>query len=259
MNAIRQANTVLHRLTFQRRNIETQQRADRVSIPNFKNINERAKGFYSAIGSGWTCPCQADHNISLRLEPRMEDASSDDDDDEVSMRDPFHVLFQYSHLHSATTNANMSPWTWDEADIHVTCERPKPTTTTAASNIRGEKGVRFASQAKRAVQAALDPEPNLEPIKDLCSAICTLQKPERYVCLKLLEKEIAKQKYGLLIYPTKTLPCDTELWSVSTLRSALQRGRRFSKRDRVRLAVTLASSVLHRQHLLCGTAGHDHI
>ncbi|KAH6643572.1 hypothetical protein C7974DRAFT_381791 [Boeremia exigua] len=52
------------------------------------------------------------------------------------------------------------------------------------------------------------------------------------------------QGYGLKIFPTKKPPHDTEFWSVSTLRSALKRGHRFQKRDRLWLGVTLASSVL---------------
>jgi hypothetical protein len=242
INTIRYANTVLHRLTFQRQNIENQQHAERKSIPNFQSINERAHGFYSVLSSGWTCPCQSSHAVSLRLEPRMDDASSDDDDDDdAKMRDPFHVLFQYGHKQTAASAITVSPWIWDEADVHVTREHPA---STVACHVHGGRGVRFASQASRAVKAALEPEPDLEPIKDLCAAIQTLQKPQRDVCWTLLEKEIAKQKYGLRIYPTKTLPQDTEQWTVSTLRTALRRGRRFPKRDRVRLAVILASSVL---------------
>lgn len=247
INIIRHANTVLHRLTFQRQHIENQQRAERLSIPNFKSINERAQEFYSILSSGWTCACQSNHAVSLRLEPRMDDASSDDDDDDdddARMRDPFHVLFQYGHQHSATPAITVSPWTWDEADIHVTREQPASTIVAPGCHVHGGKGVRFASHDERAVKAALEPEPNLQSIKDLCSAIQNLQKLQRDVCLTLLEREIAKQKYRLRIYPIKILPQDTEQWSVSTLRKALRRGRRFSKRDRVRLAVTLASSVL---------------
>ncbi|UPX18480.1 uncharacterized protein EKO05_0008779 [Ascochyta rabiei] len=249
MTTIRQANTVLNRLTVQRQNIEAQQRVDRSSIPNFQIINERAQGFYSAINSGWTCLCQADHAISLRLEPRMVDVSSDDDEeedeeDEAPMRDPFHVLFQYGPTQSIVNSVKLNPWTWDEADIHVTCESVTSIPKGTVCAVQNGKGVRFVSHAKRAVKAALEPEPNLQPIKDLCSAICTLQKPHRDVCLTLLENEIVKQRYGLKIYPTRTLPSDTEQWTVSTLRSALQRKRRFPNRERVRLAIILASSVL---------------
>lgn len=122
MSTIRQANTVLNRLTLQRQNIEAQQRVDRLSIPNFRTINERAQSFYSAILSGWDCSFQAHHAISLRLEPRIEDVPSDEDDeDEAVMRDPFHVLFQYGYRrHSHSTGNITNPWIWDEAEIHVT-------------------------------------------------------------------------------------------------------------------------------------------
>lgn len=55
------------------------------------------------------------------------------------------------------------------------------------------KGVRFAKQAvTEAIKAALEVQSNLQPIQDLCSAIATLQKPQRDVCFYILEEEIAK-------------------------------------------------------------------
>ena len=244
MRTFRDANTVLYRLTFQRQNIENQQRRDQPSCPNYQSINEGARGFFSVLSSGWTCPCQADHAVSLRLESRMEDVSSEDEEDEeneLKMRNPFHVLFQYGYRKNTVPKISISHWDWDEADIHVIREGR---TTPDPCSMNSGKGVRFASQARKAVQAALQPHANLQPIKDLCSALQGLQKPQRDVCLTLLAKEIAKQKYELQIIPTKLPPQDTSEWCVVTLRDALKRGRRFPKRDRVRLAVTLASSVL---------------
>lgn len=211
--------------------------------------------------SGWTCHCQADHAVSLRLEARMEDVSSDDEDDEnhkLLIRNPFHVLFRYGHRDTTASKISVNSWDWDEADIHVV---RKTTPSMSTGEARCGKGVRFASQARKAVKAALDPQANLRPIKDLCSALQTLQLSERNICLTILEEEIAKQKYGLKIYPTKVPPQDTQSWSILTLRTALQRGRRFPKRDRVRLAVTLASSVLqlHETPWLDDSWGIDHI
>ncbi|KAF3050883.1 hypothetical protein E8E11_010746 [Didymella keratinophila] len=123
------------------------------------------------------------------------------------MRDPFRVLFQYAQQQAAASTIAVSPWIWDEADVHVMRGYSEPSDT---CHVHSGKGVRFASQAKRAVKAALEPEPNLEPIKDLCSAIRTLQKPQRDICWTLLEREIVNQKYELRIYPIKTLPKDTE-------------------------------------------------
>ncbi|KAF3050884.1 hypothetical protein E8E11_010750 [Didymella keratinophila] len=44
ITTIRHANTVLHRLTFQRQNIGNQQCGEKISVPDFRNINERAQG-----------------------------------------------------------------------------------------------------------------------------------------------------------------------------------------------------------------------
>ncbi|KAJ8116694.1 hypothetical protein OPT61_g1932 [Boeremia exigua] len=251
MNTIRYANTILDRLTFQNQYIEGQQLAREGSIPNFQNINDRAQGVFSTLSSGWTCLCRTDHSVSLRLEPRMEDDSSDSDDDEYSPRDQFHVLFQYGYRYTIAADKDPSPWTWDEAKIQVICEKHPTSSGNTACGLDSTRSVRFSTQTKKKKKSSLFSSTVIQPTKDLCSAIETLQKPhhtlqmpQRDVCLTLLENETTMLKYGLKIYPTKVLPQDLEHWSVSTLRSALQRGRRFRRRERVYLALILASSVL---------------
>jgi len=166
----------------------------------------------------------------------MEDLSSDDGDDDDLMLDPFHVLFRYNQIHLPDAS-HANPWSWEEADVRIQHEP-----STCPNHI--SKGVRFAEQAiPKAVQAALEPQPDLQPIQDLCSAIGTLQKPQRDVCFSLLANEIVKQKYGVLITPTKQPPPDRNMWSVSSLRTVLK-DPKFTRRDRLKLSVTLASSVL---------------
>ncbi|KAF2016662.1 hypothetical protein BU24DRAFT_423039 [Aaosphaeria arxii CBS 175.79] len=249
MSRLKQSNTALHRMTTQTISLEALQQSSKLhraqAIPKFNVINDRAHGFYSALRSGWKCPCHANHSVSLRLETRMDDVASDDDSedsDDESMRDPFHVLFRYSHLHAAspTSPGSPKPWTWEEADVRIVEKQSVPT---PAASGPGPKGVRFASQARNAVKAALDPNSNMKPIQDLCAAICTLQQPQREVCLELLATEIAKQKYGVHIYPEKDPPQNPEAWTVKSLRHVLQDSK-FTRHDRLRLAVTLASSVL---------------
>ncbi|KAF1844870.1 uncharacterized protein K460DRAFT_376448 [Cucurbitaria berberidis CBS 394.84] len=250
MGKLRQANQSLYRLTTQTAYLDARQtssKQDCQSAPNFRVIKDRADNFYTALSTGWNCPCQADHSVSLRLESRMEDGSGDEDDedyeDEETMRDPFHVLFRFNHHHKTEiSSTSMKPWTWEEADVRIEYEKQSSTATAACGGQIG-KGVRFAKQAKKAIQAALEPQPNMQPIKDLCSAIYALQKPQRDVCFSLLANEIAKHKYGVHIYPTKQLPPDTDTWVVSSLRNVLDDSQ-FARRDRLKLAVTLASSVL---------------
>ncbi|KAI4708103.1 hypothetical protein J4E89_007223 [Alternaria sp. Ai002NY15] len=239
MERLRCANGVLDRLTNQTALIEAHTR-DRQSVPNFGIINERADSFHSALKAGWNCPCSAHHTVSLRLEARIDAVSSekDEDDDASMMRDPFHVLFHYDRDHATEQSELAVAWSWEEADVRV-----DPIQDNTA-RVQRAKGVRFEERnVQKAVQAALEARPNMQPIEDLCAAISELQKPQREVCFSLLASELAKQKYGVHIYPTKQMPLDTETWSVSSLHTSLN-DTDFARRDRLKLAVTLASSVL---------------
>ncbi|KAH7073645.1 hypothetical protein BKA63DRAFT_37766 [Paraphoma chrysanthemicola] len=246
MDRLRQANQSLYRMTVQTSHLAKHQASANTwhqDLPKYQIIKDRAESFHAAISKGWKCTCRADHSISLRLEPRTDDVASDDEDEEDSMRDPFHIILQYDHCH--TPGASLAkPWTWEEADVRVRYD-PQAKDQTSGLATQPSKGVKFAKAAiPKAVKAALDPQANLKPIQDLCSAIQSLRKPQRDVCFSLLANEIAKQKYGvLLITPTKELPVDTDRWSISSLRTVLQ-DPQFAQRDRLQLAVTLASSVL---------------
>ncbi|KAF2491475.1 hypothetical protein BU16DRAFT_515854 [Lophium mytilinum] len=225
MQSIRAANLGLYRMTTQTISLGNLNSANaksyRQTMPKFNVIHDRAQGFYSALSSGWKCPCHADHSVNLRLESRMEDMPSDDesDSDNENMRDPFHVLFRYSHSHSGLSSPPAaSPWIWEEAEVRIKLQQtlsPQPQPCPAG----GTKGVRFAAQAKKAVKAALDPHPNLQPIQNLCAAISALQKPQRDVCLPFLIEEYAKQKYGILIYPHQDPPMNPESWNDGSIDS----------------------------------------
>jgi hypothetical protein len=266
VNKFHRLNESLYRITNQITTIEqlhSSNKSERRSIPKFNVINNRALDFHSVLSSGWKCPCHAYHSVSLRLESRMEDLCSDDQDvdDEESMRDPFRILFRYSHIyHPNKISSPATPaWIWDEADVHITLAKQSSSAMAMAIAPHG-KGVRFSTtHVKKADQAALDLNSTLE-IQDLCSAISTLQQPERDVCLSLLAPEHAKIEYGLLITPLKAPPLNPESWSVSSLRTALE-DVKFTRRDRIGLAVTLASSVLqlHETPWLEDNWGKDNI
>ncbi|KAF2661869.1 hypothetical protein K491DRAFT_646395 [Lophiostoma macrostomum CBS 122681] len=228
MAILRRANTSLSQLTTQSISLENMQNScklEKQPTPRFNAIHGCAQGFSSALTSSWKCHCHADHSVSLRLEPRFDDVQSDDDDiddGEESMRHPFHVIFRYGHDSSQMGCSTIDPgrpWAWEEADVRITVEKKMDATTPSTVTPRAKHNakVRFASQAKNAVRAALQPEANLRPIQDLCAAISTLQTSQRDACLSLLAHEYAKQKYGILIYPSRERPTETDSWSTSTL------------------------------------------
>jgi hypothetical protein len=257
---LRNANHALHRMTAQTAYIENHQlapKAKREYIPNFRAIKNNASSFHSALTTGWNCPCRANHGVNLRLEARMESLGDDSDSD---------VLFCYDHYPtSKVPTTKTDPWTWEEADVRIEHNPPQnpPPSTSSTPSTQPTRSVQFAqSKMQSAVHAALTPHPNLQPIKDLCSAIRTLQNPQRDVCFSLLAHEIAFQKYGVHIYPCKRLPAadDMASWSISSLRSVLDDAA-FARQDRLKLAVTLASSCLqlHETPWLGASWGKDNI
>ncbi|KAF9694900.1 hypothetical protein EKO04_006823 [Ascochyta lentis] len=247
MSTVRHANSSIRNLTGQALKIEARQDRsplNRPSTPDFNVIKQRAEGFYSALCTSWGCKCTAQHSVSLRLEQRLENHTTDEDHGNFA-DDHFHVLFQYDRSPPPDPGVAVSsrPWTWDEAEVHVVLEKSKTGEAAASvSSIPPRKSVRFSHRAAEAVEAALKSTPDLRPISDLCSAIQSLQGPQRDVCFSLLKDEIIRQRYGFLVYPIENSPYDTDHWSVSSLRAAVAKG--MTRRYRLQLAVTLASSVL---------------
>jgi len=180
--------------------------------------------------------------VSLRLESRDHSSDEDDDDDDETFQDPFHVLFRNSGGPAGGKDNHFPHWTWEEADVHV-IRHNEDTPQLDLSENSSMKGVRFEAKAKKVVKAALNPNPNMKPIEDLCAAISNLQKPQRDECLSLLATEYAKQKYGVHIYPLKERTLNPSACSITSLRNVLGDSD-FSWRERLHLAIILASSVL---------------
>ena len=258
MNKIRQNNVTLSQLTKQSLALETTRATYRHSSPNFRAVQDCARSVYTILRSGWQCRCQAPHTVNLRLEPRDNEDVSEDEDEKVLKQLRFRVVFSFGH---GSSSSKPSPWRWEEADIRLVEEKPKrviPASSPSADlavcplnppNKKNKKGVRFTTQAQNSentLSAALEPEPNLTPIQDLCKAIAMLQQPQRDLCLGFRVDEFSKRKHG--IYPLPPSSMTQESWTVLSLSHVLSRKadlrRPFTRYDKLRVAVILASSVL---------------
>lgn len=128
----------------------------------------------------------------------------------------------------------------------IPASTPSPNLAASPSQSGIKKNVRFVKQAQNAVSAALEPEPDLTPIEDLCKAIATLQQPQRDLCLGFFVDEFSKRKHG--IYPLPSSSMTQESWTVIPLSHVLSREanfrRPFTRYDKLRISVILASSVL---------------
>ena len=247
MSSIRRANSSLHRMTSQTislRNLQDSYMAERLPMPKFAIIHKHARGFHAALQVGWKCSCRAEHGAHLRLEHRIGNPVDDEESDEdETMEESFHVLFQYDHHESTDRNCSPSSavgnvWSWKEADVHIALKEPSSTTSVAA-----KKGVRFARQTKPVTQVTLATTQNLELVHCLCTAISSLQEPRKSVYLSIVADQCTKIKHDITISSLRTVSLEGRDRGIRTLHNVLD-DTPFSRRHRIQLAVTLASSVL---------------
>lgn len=102
--------------------LEESDRKERSAVPRFENIRDRAKKCYSALNSSWNCVRHANHTVSLLLEPRFNEATSDNEEaQETGSNRPFHVLLGYDDLNYAQVAhpAFYRLPIWEEMDVHL--------------------------------------------------------------------------------------------------------------------------------------------
>ncbi|KAF2801194.1 hypothetical protein K505DRAFT_412465 [Melanomma pulvis-pyrius CBS 109.77] len=259
LTRIEKDNFVLSRLLEQ--NLWLEQK--RVSLPNRKTLSDLkaiqnyARSVYSILC--WKCGCKDSHSANLRLEPRIEEEIGKPEDEELRFR----VVFSYGQ---GKPPSHSPPWSWEEADVSLEKELPTPPVKTLAPKTRSKKKPRSllrsvlglrkrTKEPKQGLQATIIPlvenstpkiTPELGPIEDLCRAIVKIQQPQRNLCLGFLVDELTQRKH--CIYPLQESSTDKASWSVLSLNNILVERASFvspfTRLDRLRLGVTLASSVL---------------
>jgi hypothetical protein len=248
LDQIRQDNSTLIRLTKQSLALEPIRKSRSHPFPNFKVVRECAKSFYAILCCGWRCNCREAHTVSLRLEPRINDTSVSIEDGEILLqKNPFRVVFTYTHT---TSSLESAPWLQEEADVRLIDEqlRPSRPSDSVADLKQSKREVRFQDHAMEAVRTVLNAQTGVTTIQDLCKAVAMLRQPQRDMCLKILVDDYSRRNHGILIYRLEASVSKPKPWTIVSLENILsqkdQLNRPFTRSDRLHLAVTLASSVL---------------
>jgi len=175
MAELRQTNWSLHILTTQASTLpvgHNSRAAAKQLTPNFLLIKDHALTFHAALSNSWRCTCQVYHTVNLRLESRIENGYCDNKDGRMARRNAFRVLFRYEHEQCSAAK----PWTWEEADARIEHVDISPATEQSSKD---KKGMRFATDIKtNSIHRALESETTTHHIKDLCSAMIALQRPQ---------------------------------------------------------------------------------
>ncbi|KAL8681311.1 MAG: hypothetical protein Q9186_002575 [Xanthomendoza sp. 1 TL-2023] len=251
---IRQANRDLREFTHQNIALEPvkQKRQARRPIADLRLIRKHAASLYQVLMTDqtWKCTCQMHHMASLRLEarPRMLEEKTN-----PAQRHPFRILLSVAKEASNTASAMQ----WQYIDIFPTGEnQASPKGSHFHHNphrLESARGVRFALEPHLYLASLSDGGSSAETtdvemthIESFCSALCTshTDQLQREIGL-LIDKANDEQQHR--VYRADTAKAlQTSSRSLENLLSSQRQtdDESLSRKDRLQIAVILASSVL---------------
>ncbi|KAL8944305.1 MAG: hypothetical protein Q9211_000645 [Gyalolechia sp. 1 TL-2023] len=260
LDDIRRANHNLREFTHQNIALETvkQKRRSRRPIADLRLVRKHAASLYQVLMTDqtWKCTCKMHHLASLRLEarPRMLEREAD-----LAQKHAFRILLSVAKEASDTTSAVQ----WHDIEIlpSVNSKQPVKESQRDAHEARPTKRVKFAPEPHTRLTALLTSEgdltkttPHIEMtyIESFCRTLCA---PNTERCPKelglLVDKTNDEIKHRIYRADTTTTlqSCSTSLENLLSSHTASNDGG-LSRKDRLQVAVILASSVLQ----LDGTA-----
>ncbi len=246
LESIDRANKELRDITHQNIYLEPIRRKRRSKRPlaELKLIRKHATSLYQVLvtGKSWNCSCKMLHMASLRLESRSDALKASNMDTVPKVR--FRILLSIRKEEDSPRVTSQ----WQEVEIIPSLDGKLSGTI----NVRPEspiRGVRFGPDTTCTGTAGHSQEPAFDhdcgSIADICSTLCGNHEPEKPIGF-LVDEEDDMHKH--FFYRTNTtLGPETRSNSLGDLLSHSGHGPQsgpLSRSDRLRIAVTLASSVL---------------
>lgn len=243
---IDKTNKDLRGITHQNRLLEParhKRRSKRNAI--FQELQKKARSLYTVLveGTAWSCKCRDQHIASLRLEARNRELS----------KTMFRVILNNGASQSPyNISSDQRSWTWREVDITSIAEPGLPTSAYATPQTSLIPPPRGSSHPRKNVQFApyvplqtQPPKIDMSEITDLCKAI-RIPSADRVIGM-VMDQSLNHRHQ--IYFAEQSVPTQFQVDSIS-LESLLKTSRdqemrlSLSRRDRLQIAVTLASSVL---------------
>ena len=248
IDAIDKANKDLRDITRQNVYLEPLRRSRKPKRPiaDINLVRRHAASLYQMLiaGTAWSCQCRENHLASLRLEPRPRPEENDGSGGDF--RYSFRILLARSKQpHSVETTAE-----WQEIVIKPSAIRfSSPNSGTKVP--RQSRKVQFVTH--RGKQEVIPGRSHSQSplvqsttaILDMCQALCSYAGYDEPMGFLICDNDKDYQHY---LYRADTLPIEepqsTSLSELLSERTWPSKTGRLSKRERLEIAVTLASSVL---------------
>ncbi|KIX08475.1 uncharacterized protein Z518_03131 [Rhinocladiella mackenziei CBS 650.93] len=263
LNKIDSANASLKTLLEQSDYRQESRRKHRISkkpLLKYRAVRKHAGNLYNAVvrGKYWKCPCKNSHCVHLRMEPHALDTN---DDHDLSLSIPrLRIAFSTTIADSKA----MTPWHWEEVEtVPVLLDAPSATQKGVSSSHRAvcqrsadDRKVQFATTNVTTTLQSLpwpevhDVPPEL-PISDFCSLLLSATGKLRSYLGSISDESDSSCRYSFYLMEKHENSVETlsleDLLS-SSLHPVGSHAARlaflFTRRDRLFLAATLASSVL---------------
>ena len=250
-------------MTNQSRDLELgrkqRQWSRRSKAPNFQRIRQHARSLYKVVVAGdcWNCK-HCWHTANLRLEPRSNDSTT------LTFKVTFsaHLDTGALAIETAATTPSLSEFRWKWQEVEIRSLVTAAAAPTAAGDSPNQADKLPEPGRKKEVKWKLDSAstqtdssnqhytPNGSPILNLCEALHQQAKSsnQRKASLGFLSNEQHRHDIYLLgeqLSDMATMPLLSVLSeTLPTSKSWKIPGHVLSRRDRLQIAATLASSVL---------------
>lgn len=247
LDTIDKANKQLREITHQNICLEPvrQKRRSKRPLAQLKVIRKHATSLYQVLiaGTAWKCSCRVLHLASLRLESRTDTFEAVNSDTMQRMR--FRILLS---TRQEDENLEAVSRRCEEIDIIPTLEYAFP----GAINVGPQhttRNVRFGPDPLVTATEKSLPEITIgqdcQSIADICSTLCASYTSDQALGFLVDEKDSRHKHY--LYRADATIVSEARSKSLGDLLSHTGHGSHstsLSRNDRLRIAVTLASSVL---------------
>ncbi|KAK8199480.1 uncharacterized protein BKA78DRAFT_291122 [Phyllosticta capitalensis] len=236
MKTVYRHNTTLSQLVDQSlRHEQAQERYGVYSkLPDFRKIQKYASAIHSLIQKCFNCTCNNVHTASIRLDKPHEDLNK------------VRGIVRFGLLFSCTNEKSRMPWGMEAAEIEPLEDggHSKPDQTHPCT-VKGKGRIQFVTpEPKPAVLRGPHNAPGLQPIVNICEALCKFKQPRQGPCVGYLLDDF-NRKHGL--FHPSTVAKLRNPTSLVSLQEVLAPNRALPGFDidvKVDLAIAVANSML---------------
>ncbi|KAL1392316.1 hypothetical protein HDK64DRAFT_250669 [Phyllosticta capitalensis] len=236
MRTVRRYNKTLSQLVDQSFRHERSQEKHRMSskLPDFKSIQEYASAIHSLIQRCFNCTCNNLHTASIRLDKPREDSNKS------------HGIVRFGLLFSCTNEKSTIPWGMEAVEIEpLEASEPSNSDQLHPCTVKGKGRIQFVTpEPKPAVLRGPHNAPGLQPIVNICEALCKFKQPRQGPCVGYLLDDL-NRKHGLF-HPSTVVKLRNPT-SLVSLQEVLAPNRALPGFDidvKVDLAIAVANSML---------------